>query len=211
MNRIRLSMLLVTMLASSSLLAQGDAFSYAKGVAGWSNTKADYLTYQHQEKPGGKDFGMFGLDFSNSFNNLFYGRTAGEYHFNRYANNGMGLYSAGVGVFTGIHDDVSIYGETGVMGYRMQSKRLADVKGDNVTARNNSAGAYGEVGLRHHLGQVELSTAYRYAKMTRDMNEYKLGVSYHLTSAWALTTDYSYRHWDLQKGSIVNVGVKYTF
>lgn len=193
------------------LLAENDAFTYGKAVVGWANTKADYLNYEQDEKPGSKDFGMVGLELSKSINKMVYGRLTGEYNFDSNANNGMEIYSAGLGTFKGLSQDVIMYFEAGAMGYRMQSKRLADVKGDNVTARDNSAGAYGEVGLRHEMGKVELSSAYRYANMTRDMNEFKLGASYNLTSAWVLTTDYSYRHWDLQKGSIANIGVKYRF
>jgi hypothetical protein len=38
-----------------------------------------------------------------------------------------------------------------------------------------------------------------------------VGGAYKLNQNWALTADYTYRNWDLQKGSISSLGVKYSF
>ena len=47
--------------------------------------------------------------------------------------------------------------------------------------------------------------------MTDDMHDFKVGGAYKLNQNWALTADYTYRNWDLQKGSISSLGVKYSF
>lgn len=83
--------------------------------------------------------------------------------------------------------------------------------GWDTLARKKSGSLYGEVGLRYDTGAVELSTGYRYANMTDDMHDFKAGAAYKLTQNLALTADYTYRNWDLQKGSISSLGVKYSF
>ena len=83
--------------------------------------------------------------------------------------------------------------------------------GWDTLARKKSGSLYGEVGLRYDIGAVELSTGYRYANMTDDMHDFKAGAAYKLTQNLALTADYTYRNWDLQKGSISSLGVKYSF
>ncbi|MGL5994492.1 MAG: autotransporter outer membrane beta-barrel domain-containing protein, partial [Aeromonas sobria] len=104
---------------------------------------------------------------------------------------------------------LNLYGETGVMGYNLERK--VTYQGLDVIARQDSGSMYGEVGLRYDIGAIELSTAYRYANMTDDMHDFKVGGAYKLNQNWALTADYTYRNWDLQKGSISSLGVKYSF
>ena len=99
------------------------------------------------------------------------------------------------------------------MGYSMERELASNVNDsgwDNIT-RKSSGSLYGEVGLRYDIGAVELSTGYRYANMTDDMHDFKAGAAYKVSQNLALTADYTYRNWDLQKGSITSLGVKYSF
>jgi outer membrane autotransporter protein len=125
----------------------------------------------------------------------------------------MGIYSAGIGIFTPLSTGLHLYGEAGLSGYSMERELDASVNNTDwdVIARTSSGGMYGEVGLRYDLGNVELSTAYRFADMTESMEDFKVGAAYKLNPNWALTADYTYRYWDLQKGSIYGLGVKYSF
>lgn len=123
----------------------------------------------------------------------------------------MSISSIGVGVFTPLSTGLNLYGETGVTGYMLERELAHDNKGWDAVARKDSGSMYGEVGLRYDIGNVELSTAYRYANMTDDMHDFKVGGAYKLNQNWALTADYTYRKWDVQQGSISSLGVKYSF
>jgi hypothetical protein len=209
MKKVALSVLVLAGFASTSALAQ-DAFSYAKGGLTWAHTKSDYI--------GGKDgnnrdFGGLNLDLSKSFGSNFYGRGSTEYTSRSNGNDSMSISSIGVGVFTPLSTGLNLYGETGVTGYMLERELASDIanKGWDAVARKDSGSMYGEVGLRYDIGNVELSTAYRYANMTDDMHDFKVGGAYKLNQNWALTADYTYRNWDLQKGSISSLGVKYSF
>jgi len=216
MKKVTASVLVLAGFASASVMAQ-DAFSYAKGAATWAHTKSDYLSNNNLLFPrdasnqGTRDFGGLTLDISKSFANNFYGRLLSEGTSAQNGNDSMGIGSLGVGVFTPLSTGLNLYGETGLMGYTMEREQAYDVKGWDTVTRKSSGSMYGEVGLRYDIGDIELSTAYRYANMTDDMHDFKVGGAYKLNPNWALTADYTYRNWDLQKGSISSLGVKYSF
>ncbi|MBS4695214.1 autotransporter [Aeromonas allosaccharophila] len=213
MKKATVSLLVLAGFASTSVMAQ-DAFSYAKGGLTWAHTKSDYLngTFSNDSK-GTRDFGGLSLDLSKSFGSNFYGRGSTEYTSRSNGNDSMSISSIGVGVFTPLSTGLNLYGETGVTGYMLERELASDIanKGWDAVARKDSGSMYGEVGLRYDIGNVELSTAYRYANMTDDMHDFKVGGAYKLNQNWALTADYTYRNWDLQKGSISSLGVKYSF
>ncbi|MFQ2786188.1 autotransporter [Aeromonas caviae] len=209
MQKIALSVLVLAGLSSTSVLAQ-DAFSYAKGSATWAHTKSDYIGGKDGEN---RDFGGLSLDLSKSFGSNVYGRVGTEYTSRSSGNDSMAISSLGVGVFTPLSTGLNLYGETGLMGYSLERELASNVNDsgwDDIT-RKQSGSLYGEVGLRYDIGAVELSTGYRYANMTDDMHDFKAGAAYKLTQNLALTADYTYRNWDLQKGSISSLGVKYSF
>ncbi|MFQ2001427.1 autotransporter [Aeromonas veronii] len=215
MKKATVSLLVLAGFASTSVMAQ-DAFSYAKGSATWVHTKSDYLNNnplfpRDASNQGTRDFGGVTLDLSKSFANNFYGRLLSEGTSAQHGNDSMGIGSLGIGVFTPLSTGLNLYGETGLMGYTMEREQAYDVKGWDLVSRKSSGSMYGEVGLRYDIGNVELSTAYRYANMTDDMHDFKVGGAYKLNQNWALTADYTYRNWDLQKGSISSLGVKYSF
>ncbi|HHQ4644462.1 TPA: autotransporter [Aeromonas veronii] len=215
MKKATVSLLVLAGFASTSAMAQ-DAFSYAKGAATWAHTKSDYLNNnplfpRDASNQGTRDFGGVTLDLSKSFSNNFYGRLLSEGSSAQHGNDSMGIGSLGIGVFTPLSTGLNLYGETGLMGYTMEREQAYDVKGWDLVSRKSSGSMYGEVGLRYDIGNVELSTAYRYANMTDDMHDFKVGGAYKLNQNWALTADYTYRNWDLQKGSISSLGVKYSF
>ena len=215
MKKATVSLLVLAGFASTSVMAQ-DAFSYAKGAATWAHTKSDYLNNnplfpRDASNQGTRDFGGVTLDLSKSFANNFYGRLLSEGTSAQHGNDSMGIGSLGIGVFTPLSTGLNLYGETGLMGYTMEREQAYDVKGWDLVSRKSSGSMYGEVGLRYDIGNVELSTAYRYANMTDDMHDFKVGGAYKLNQNWALTADYTYRNWDLQKGSISSLGVKYSF
>ncbi|QXW28679.1 autotransporter [Aeromonas sanarellii] len=209
MQKIALSVLVLAGLSSTSVLAQ-DAFSYAKGSATWAHTKSDYIGGKDGDN---RDFGGLSLDLSKSFGSNVYGRVGTEYTSRSSGNDSMAISSLGVGVFTPLSTGLNLYGETGLMGYSLERELASNVNDsgwDDIT-RKQSGSLYGEVGLRYDIGAVELSTGYRYANMTDDMHDFKAGAAYKLTQNLALTADYTYRNWDLQKGSISSLGVKYSF
>ena len=215
MKKATVSLLVLVGFASTSVMAQ-DAFSYAKGAATWAHTKSDYLNNnplfpRDASNQGTRDFGGVTLDLSKSFSNNFYGRLLSEGTSAQHGNDSTGIGSLGIGVFTPLSTGLNLYGETGLMGYTMEREQAYDVKGWDLVSRKSSGSMYGEVGLRYDIGNVELSTAYRYANMTDDMHDFKVGGAYKLNQNWALTADYTYRNWDLQKGSISSLGVKYSF
>lgn len=211
MNKTAISLLVLAGFASTSALAQ-DAFSYAKGSATWAHTKSDYLNGKSSnDSKGTRDFGGLSLDLSKSFGSNFYGRAGTEFTSHNNGNDSMSISSVGVGVFTPLSSGLNLYGETGLTGYRLERELAHDVNGWDAVARKDSGSMYGEVGLRYDIGNVELSTAYRYANMTDDMHDFKVGGAYKFNQNWALTADYTYRNWDLQKGSISSLGVKYSF
>lgn len=215
MKKATVSLLVLAGFASTSVMAQ-DAFSYAKGAATWAHTKSDYLNNnplfpRDASNQGTRDFGGVTLDLSKSFANNFYGRLLSEGTSAQHGNDSMGIGSLGIGVFTPLSTGLNLYGETGLMGYTMEREQAYDVKGWDLVSRKSSGSMYGEVGLRYDIGDIELSTAYRYANMTDDMHDFKVGGAYKLNQNWALTADYTYRNWDLQKGSISSLGVKYSF
>lgn len=217
MKKATVSLLVLAGFASTSVMAQ-DAFSYAKGSATWAHTKSDYLNNnplfpRDASNQGTRDFGGVTLDLSKSFSNNFYGRLLSEGSSAQHGNDSMGIGSLGIGVFTPLSTGLNLYGETGVTGYMLERELASDIanKGWDAVARKDSGSMYGEVGLRYDIGNVELSTAYRYANMTDDMHDFKVGGAYKLNQNWALTADYTYRNWDLQKGSISSLGVKYSF
>jgi hypothetical protein len=215
MKKATVSLLVLAGFASTSAMAQ-DAFSYAKGSATWAHTKSDYLNNsvlfpRDTSNQGTRDFGGVTLDLSKSFANNFYGRLLSEGTSAQHGNDSMGIGSLGIGVFTPLSTGLNLYGETGLMGYTMEREQAYDVKGWDLVSRKSSGSMYGEVGLRYDIGAIELSTAYRYANMTDDMHDFKVGGAYKLNQNWALTADYTYRNWDLQKGSISSLGVKYSF
>ncbi|MGL4251289.1 MAG: autotransporter [Aeromonas sp.] len=213
MKKATVSLLVLAGVASSSAMAQ-DAFSYAKGAATWANTKSDYLNgIFRNDRKGSSDAGGLSLDLSKSFSTHYYGRGSTEYTSRNNGNDSMSISSIGVGVFTPLSSGLNLYGETGVTGYILERKLATNVagKGWDEIIRKDGGSMYGEVGLRYDIGNVELSTAYRYANMTDDMHDFKVGGAYKLNQNWALTADYSYRKWDLQKGSISSLGVKYSF
>lgn len=209
MQKIALSVLVLAGLSSTSVLAQ-DAFSYAKGSATWAHTKSDYIGGKDGEN---RDFGGLILDLSKSFTSNVYGRIGSEYTSRSSGNDSMAISSLGMGVYTPLSTGLNLYGETGLMGYSLERELASDVNhsGWDTLARKKSGSLYGEVGLRYDIGAVELSTGYRYANMTDDMHDFKAGAAYKLTQNLALTADYTYRNWDLQKGSISSLGVKYSF
>ncbi|MFB2853764.1 outer membrane beta-barrel protein [Aeromonas allosaccharophila] len=215
MKKFTVSLLVLAGFASTSVMAQ-DAFSYAKGGFTWAHTKSKYLSNnqlfpQDASNQGSRDFGGVHLDLSKSFASNFYGRLGAESTFSQNNDDSMTLRSAGIGVFTPLSTGLNLYGETGAMGYTME-RQLSD-KGplQGGLAGKRSGSMYGEVGLRYDVGNIELSAAYRYANMTKDMQDFKVGGAYKLNQNWALTADYTYRNWDLQKGSISSLGVKYSF
>ena len=216
MKKATVSLLVLAGFASTSAMAQ-DAFSYAKGGLTWAHTKSDYLSHnkilfpRDASSEGTRDFGGVTLDLSKSFANNFYGRLLSEGTSAQHGNDSMGIGSLGIGVFTPLSTGLNLYGETGLMGYTMEREQAYDVKGWDIVTRKSDGSMYGEVGLRYDIGDIELSTAYRYANMTDDMHDFKVGGAYKLNQNWALTADYTYRNWDLQKGSISSVGVKYSF
>ena len=216
MKKATVSLLVLAGFASTSAMAQ-DAFSYAKGGLTWAHTKSDYLSHnkilfpRDASSEGTRDFGGVTLDLSKSFANNFYGRLLSEGTSAQHGNDSMGIGSLGIGVFTPLSTGLNLYGETGLMGYTMEREQGYDVKGWDIVTRKSDGSMYGEVGLRYDIGDIELSTAYRYANMTDDMHDFKVGGAYKLNQNWALTADYTYRNWDLQKGSISSVGVKYSF
>ncbi|MFM5430666.1 autotransporter [Aeromonas veronii] len=215
MKKATVSLLVLAGFASTSVMAQ-DPFSYAKGSATWAHTKSDYLNNnplfpRDASNQGTRDFGGVTLDLSKSFANNFYGRLLSEGTSAQHGNDSMGIGSLGIGVFTPLSTGLNLYGETGLMGYTMEREQAYDVKGWDLVSRKSSGSMYGEVGLRYDIGDIELSTAYRYANMTDDMHDFKVGGAYKLNQNWALTADYTYRNWDLQKGSISSLGVKYSF
>jgi hypothetical protein len=215
MKKVTVSLLVLAGFASTSAMAQ-DAFSYAKGGLTWAHTKSNYLSNnvlfpRDASNQGSRDFGGMTLDLSKSFANNFYGRLLSEGTSAQNGNDSMGIGSLGIGVFTPLSTGLNLYGETGVMGYTMEREQAYDVKGWDTVTRKSSGSMYGEVGLRYDIGAIELSTAYRYANMTDDMHDFKVGGAYKLNQNWALTADYTYRNWDLQKGSISSLGVKYSF
>ena len=209
MQKIALSVLVLAGLSSTSVLAQ-DAFSYAKGSATWAHTKSDYIGGKDGEN---RDFGGLSLDLSKSFGSNFYGRLGSEYTSRNDGNDSMGISSLGLGVYTPLSTGLNLYGEAGLMGYTMERQVAANVKdsGWDVITRKSSGSMYGEAGLRYDIGAVELSTGYRYANMTDDMHDFKVGAAYKVSQNLALTADYTYRKWDLQQGSITSLGVKYSF
>ncbi|WP_321148760.1 autotransporter [Aeromonas jandaei] len=216
MKKSAVSLLVLAGFASTSALAQ-DAFSYAKGAATWAHTKSDFLksgefegTFS-RDNDGSRDFGGLSLDLSKSFGSNFYGRGSTEYTSRSNGNDSMSISSIGVGVFTPLSTGLNLYGETGVTGYMLERELEHDNKGWDAVARKDSGSMYGEVGLRYDIGNVEISTAYRYANMTGDMHDFKVGGAYKLNQNWALTADYTYRKWDVQQGSISSLGVKYSF
>ncbi|MGL4914730.1 autotransporter outer membrane beta-barrel domain-containing protein [Aeromonas allosaccharophila] len=216
MKKATVSLLVLAGFASTSAMAQ-DAFSYAKGGLTWAHTKSDYLSNnkilfpRDASSEGTRDFGGVTLDLSKSFANNFYGRLLSEGTSAQHGNDSMGIGSLGIGVFTPLSTGLNLYGETGLMGYTMEREQAYDVKGWDIVTRKSDGSMYGEVGLRYDIGDIELSTAYRYANMTDDMHDFKVGGAYKLNQNWALTADYTYRNWDLQKGSISSLGVKYSF
>ncbi|QNF15985.1 autotransporter [Aeromonas jandaei] len=216
MKKSAVSLLVLAGFASTSALAQ-DAFSYAKGAATWAHTKSDFLKSGEfegafsRDNDGSRDFGGLSLDLSKSFGSNFYGRGSTEYTSRSSGNDSMSISSIGVGVFTPLSTGLNLYGETGVTGYMLERELEHDNKGWDAVARKDSGSMYGEVGLRYDIGNVELSTAYRYANMTGDMHDFKVGGAYKLNQNWALTADYTYRKWDVQQGSISSLGVKYSF
>ncbi|MEH8187459.1 autotransporter outer membrane beta-barrel domain-containing protein [Aeromonas allosaccharophila] len=216
MKKATVSLLVLAGFASTSAMAQ-DAFSYAKGGLTWAHTKSDYLSHnkilfpRDASSEGTRDFGGVTLDLSKSFANNFYGRLLSEGTSAQHGNDSMGIGSLGIGVFTPLSTGLNLYGETGLMGYTMEREQGYDVKGWDIVTRKSDGSMYGEVGLRYDIGDIELSTAYRYANMTDDMHDFKVGGAYKLNQNWALTADYTYRNWDLQKGSISSLGVKYSF
>ncbi|QPR53095.1 autotransporter outer membrane beta-barrel domain-containing protein [Aeromonas allosaccharophila] len=216
MKKATVSLLVLAGFASTSAMAQ-DAFSYAKGGLTWAHTKSDYLSNnkilfpRDASSEGTRDFGGVTLDLSKSFANNFYGRLLSEGTSAQHGNDSMGIGSLGIGVFTPLSTGLNLYGETGLMGYTMEREQGYDVKGWDIVTRKSDGSMYGEVGLRYDIGDIELSTAYRYANMTDDMHDFKVGGAYKLNQNWALTADYTYRNWDLQKGSISSLGVKYSF
>ncbi|WP_429138314.1 autotransporter outer membrane beta-barrel domain-containing protein [Aeromonas allosaccharophila] len=216
MKKATVSLLVLAGFASTSVMAQ-DAFSYAKGGLTWAHTKSDYLSHnkilfpRDASSEGTRDFGGVTLDLSKSFANNFYGRLLSEGTSAQHGNDSMGIGSLGIGVFTPLSTGLNLYGETGLMGYTMEREQAYDVKGWDIVTRKSDGSMYGEVGLRYDIGDIELSTAYRYANMTDDMHDFKVGGAYKLNQNWALTADYTYRNWDLQKGSISSLGVKYSF
>ena len=216
MKKATVSLLVLAGFASTSAMAQ-DAFSYAKGGLTWAHTKSDYLSHnkflfpRDASSEGTRDFGGVTLDLSKSFANNFYGRLLSEGTSAQHGNDSMGIGSLGIGVFTPLSTGLNLYGETGLMGYTMEREQAYDVKGWDIVTRKSDGSRYGEVGLRYDIGDIELSTAYRYANMTDDMHDFKVGGAYKLNQNWALTADYTYRNWDLQKGSISSLGVKYSF
>ena len=216
MKKATVSLLVLAGFASTSAMAQ-DAFSYAKGGLTWAHTKSDYLSHhkilfpRDASSEGTRDFGGVTLDLSKSFANNFYGRLLSEGTSAQHGNDSMGIGSLGIGVFTPLSTGLNLYGETGLMGYTMEREQAYDVKGWDIVTRKSDGSMYGEVGLRYDIGDIELSTAYRYANMTDDMHDFKVGGAYKLNQNWALTADYTYRNWDLQKGSISSLGVKYSF
>ena len=216
MKKATVSLLVLAGFASTSAMAL-DAFSYAKGGLTWAHTKSDYLSNnkilfpRDASSEGTRDFGGVTLDLSKSFANNFYGRLLSEGTSAQHGNDSMGIGSLGIGVFTPLSTGLNLYGETGLMGYTMEREQAYDVKGWDIVTRKSDGSMYGEVGLRYDIGDIELSTAYRYANMTDDMHDFKVGGAYKLNQNWALTADYTYRNWDLQKGSISSLGVKYSF
>ncbi|MEH8196392.1 autotransporter outer membrane beta-barrel domain-containing protein [Aeromonas allosaccharophila] len=216
MKKATVSLLVLAGFASTSAMAQ-DAFSYAKGGLTWAHTKSDYLSNnkilfpRDASSEGTRDFGGVTLDLSKSFANNFYGRLLSEGTSAQHGNDSMGIGSLGIGVFTPLSTGLNLYGETGLMGYTMEREQAYDLKGWDIVTRKSDGSMYGEVGLRYDIGDIELSTAYRYANMTDDMHDFKVGGAYKLNQNWALTADYTYRNWDLQKGSISSLGVKYSF
>ncbi|QWZ79827.1 MULTISPECIES: outer membrane beta-barrel protein [Aeromonas] len=216
MKKATVSLLVLAGFASTSALAQ-DAFSYAKGGLTWAHTKSDYLSQDSAAFPrdaaskGTRDFGGLSLDLSKSFGSNFYGRAGTEFTSRNDGNDSMSISSLGIGVFTPLSTGLNLYGETGLMGYQLERELAKNNKGWDEVARKDSGSMYGEVGLRYDIGDIELSTAYRYANMTDDMHDFKVGGAYKLNQNWALTADYTYRNWDLQKGSISSLGVKYSF
>lgn len=216
MQKIALSILVLAGLSSTTVMAQ-DAFSYAKGGLTWAHTKSNYLSNNKLLFPrdasseGTRDFGGATLDLSKSFANHFYGRLGSEVTSAQNGNDGMAIGSLGIGAFTPLSTGLNLYGEAGLMGYSMERELAYDVKGWDAVTRKESGSLYGEVGLRYDLGAIELSTGYRYANMTDDMHDFKVGAAYKVSQNWALTADYTYRNWDLQKGSISSLGVKYSF
>ena len=207
MQKIALSVLVLAGLSSTTVMAQ-DAFSYAKGSATWAHTKSDYIGGKDGDN---RDFGGLSVDLSKSFGTNVYGRVGTEYTSRSSGNDSMAISNLGVGVFTPLSTGLNLYGETGLMGYTMEREQAYDVKGWDIVTRKSDGSMYGEVGLRYDIGDIELSTAYRYANMTDDMHDFKVGGAYKLNQNWALTADYTYRNWDLQKGSISSLGVKYSF
>ncbi|MFG0833848.1 autotransporter outer membrane beta-barrel domain-containing protein [Aeromonas bivalvium] len=207
MKKITLSIMALAACSSASVMAQ-DAFSYAKGAAIWTHTQSDFIGGKDSDN---RDFGGLSLDLSKSFGSNVYGRLGSEYSSRNSGNDSMAISNLGVGVFTPLSTGLNLYGETGLMGYSLERELSHDVDGWDSVARKKSGSLYGEVGLRYDLGQVELSTAYRYANMTDDMQDFKVGGAYKLTQNLALTADYTYRRWDLQQGSITSLGVKYNF
>ena len=207
MQKLALSVLVLAGLSSTSVLAQ-DAFSYAKGAATWAHTKSDYVGGKDSNN---RDFGGLSLDLSKSFGSNFYGRFGSEYSSRNSGNDSMAISNLGMGVFTPLSTGLNLYGETGLMGYTMEREQAYDVKGWDIVTRKSDGSMYGEVGLRYDIGDIELSTAYRYANMTDDMHDFKAGAAYKVSQNLALTADYTYRNWDLQKGSITSLGVKYSF
>lgn len=216
MKKATVSLLVLAGFASTSAMAQ-DAFSYAKGGLTWAHTKSDYLSHnkilfpRDASSEGTRDFGGVTLDLSKSFANNFYGRLLSEGTSAQHGNDSMGIGSLGIGVFTPLSTGLNLYGETGLMGYTMEREQAYDVKGWDIVTRKSDGSMYGEVGLRYDIGDIELSTAYRYANMTGDMHDFKVGGAYKLNQNWALTADYTYRKWDVQQGSISSLGVKYSF
>ncbi|MFB2864140.1 autotransporter [Aeromonas sp. MdU4] len=218
MKKVTVSLLVLAGFASTSAMAQ-DAFSYAKGGLTWAHTKSDYLKSDafegafSRDNGGTRNFNGMTLDLSTSFADHFYGRLLSEGTAAQDGNDSMGIASLGLGVFTPLSTGLNLYGETGVMGYTMERewKTNVDNKGWDTILRKDGGSMYGEVGLRYDIGDIELSTAYRYANMTGDMHDFKVGGAYKLNQNWALTADYTYRKWDVQQGSISSVGVKYSF
>mgnify|MGYP001011365671 FL=1 len=199
MKKATVSLLVLAGFASTSAMAQ-DAFSYAKGGLTWAHTKSDYLSHnkilfpRDASSEGTRDFGGVTLDLSKSFANNFYGRLLSEGTSAQHGNDSMGIGSLGIGVFTPLSTGLNLYGETGLMGYTMEREQAYDVKGWDIVTRKSDGSMYGEVGLRYDIGDIELSTAYRYANMTDDMHDFKVGGAYKLNQNWALTADYTYRN-----------------
>ncbi|MDF2391257.1 outer membrane beta-barrel protein [Aeromonas sp. 2MA4] len=213
MKKVALSVLVLAGFASTSALAQ-DAFSYAKGGLTWAHTKSDYIGDKLDGKDSNnRDFGGLNLDVSKSFGSNFYGRMGSEYTSRNDGNDSMGISSLGLGVYTPLSTGLNLYGEAGLMGYSVERQTEANLEGSgwDQIVRKSSGSMYGEVGLRYDIGAVELSTGYRYANMTDDMQDFKVGAAYKVSQNLALTADYTYRNWDMQKGSISSLGVKYSF